>query len=85
VLAAREQTVSTIWWVLLGLFGAAAAAAAWHWRNRAILAQTRAALALSPSLDQEAGLCSAPGLTLAGPRVALRSRLEMGSSAWLKH
>jgi hypothetical protein len=83
--AVREQPDRTIWWVLLGVIGAAAAAlTARHWRNRAILAHTRAMVALSPSLDHNQGVCSGAGLALTGPQVAIRSRLEMGSSAWLK-
>lgn len=66
-------------WYLLSLIIAAATAGAAAIRlNRARqISRTRAALALKPSLDRSAGAGSVKGLALAGPTIAIRSRLEM--------
>ncbi len=55
----------------------AAAAAGRQWRKRQILAHTRAALALSPSLDHSRGHSSIGQFTLAAPPVTIRARLDM--------
>jgi hypothetical protein len=69
-------------WPLLALLAAiAAAAAGWQWRKRRILAHTRGALALSPSLDLSQGSGSLGGLSLSAPPFTMRARLEMGAIA----
>lgn len=69
-------------WPLLALLAAiVAAAAGWQWRKRRILAHTRGALALSPSLDLSQGSGSLGGLGLSAPPFTMRARLEMGAIA----
>ena len=70
----------TPWLAILAVVAAlaAAGAAGMQWRRHRLVAHTRAMLSLAPSLDPAAGSCSAEGLSLAGPAVAIRSRLDFG-------
>ncbi|MEO5773505.1 MAG: hypothetical protein ABIQ32_05235, partial [Sphingomicrobium sp.] len=74
-LAAPATTSSP--WPLLALLAAlaAATAAAYHWRRRAQIARTRAALNLNPRLDLTAGACSTSRLSFAAPPMSIRARL----------
>ena len=73
----EPATVFPSFWWLLGLLAAAAIAAASAGVQRARrIARTKAALSLSPRLDLSEGAGSTKGLALAGPAVAIRTRLE---------
>jgi len=80
ILAPQPQSPPETLWLILGLFVAAAAAAAVHSRQKRRIARTRAALSLEASLDPLAGACSVSGLALAGPPLAIHARLDMGET-----
>ena len=61
--------------VLALLAAIAAAAGLLHLRRSRLIAATRAALSLSPSLDPLDGDCPTGGLVLTGPRLAIQARL----------
>jgi len=83
ILPDPESGGRTYWPWLLIVASLGAAAAAFHrWHKHRMLDRTRSALALRPSLDPAEGNCVSNGLALAGPAMSIRSRLEMGSSAW---
>ena len=81
VIAPSESTSGKYIWLLLGLLAAIViAAAALSLRRARQIARTRAALSLNPSLDPLAGACSANGLALAGPSLAIRARLDLSEA-----
>jgi hypothetical protein len=60
------------------LAAVAAAAAAATLRRARRIARTKAALSLAPRLDVVEGRSSFGALTLAGPPMSIRTRLEFG-------
>ena len=77
VLEPADAFPGTIGWLLLALIPASAVAATSLGVQRARrIARTKAALSLEPRLDMSAGIGSTKGLALAGPSVAIRTRLD---------
>lgn len=70
------KTVPIIWLLLGVVVAAAAVASALRVRESRRIGHTRAALALQPRLDLSAGACSLDDLSLAGPSLAIRARLD---------